>query len=244
MILAKEKDAMGAAIADYHAKGRAAKLRVLSSMFDEDEFPVPHLFRSFEQMPRLEQTALRMASGQILDVGAAAGCHTLALQQMGKTVTAIDISPLSIQTMKRRGVADARLIDLFDPGFADTFDTVLMLMNGSSIIGNLDNMERFFLRMKALLCPGASILMDSSDIKYVYQLDDGSYDIPDTGRYYGVVDYRMQYKNIRGDRFDCLYTDFDTLAVCARQFGFQAELVERGDHFDYLAQLTPTAWTK
>ena len=35
-------------------------------------------------MPMLERTALQMATGQILDVGAGSGCHALALQDMGK----------------------------------------------------------------------------------------------------------------------------------------------------------------
>ena len=54
-------------------------------------------------MPMLERTALQMATGQILDVGAGSGCHALALQDMGKEVCAIDISPLSVEVMKQRG---------------------------------------------------------------------------------------------------------------------------------------------
>ena len=58
-LLTPKKDPMGAAIADFYAKGQAAKLRVLSSMFDEDEIPVNQLFRTFDEMPSLEQTALQ-----------------------------------------------------------------------------------------------------------------------------------------------------------------------------------------
>ena len=35
---------MGTAILDYQKTGKAGKLRVLSSMFEEDEMPVKHLF--------------------------------------------------------------------------------------------------------------------------------------------------------------------------------------------------------
>ena len=59
--LSPNNDPMGAAIHDYQNKGKASRLRVLSSMFDEDEMPVAHLFRTFNQMPRLEQKALSMA---------------------------------------------------------------------------------------------------------------------------------------------------------------------------------------
>ena len=60
---------------------------------------------------------------------------------------AIDISPLSVEVMKQRGVKDSRLINLFDETFTETFDTILMLMNGSGIIGRLSNMPDFFRRM-------------------------------------------------------------------------------------------------
>lgn len=104
---------MGSAIADFHATGKAAKLRVFSPMFDEDEIPVKTLFRSFDEMPAIEQTALREATGRILDVGAGAGCHSLALQHMGKQVTAIDISPLAVATMRDRGVKEVLQQDFF-----------------------------------------------------------------------------------------------------------------------------------
>ena len=80
-ILSPEKDPMGTAILDYQKTGKAGKLRVLSSMFEEDEMPVKHLFRSYHDMPKLEKKALDLARGKVLDVGAGAGCHSLALQK-------------------------------------------------------------------------------------------------------------------------------------------------------------------
>jgi len=231
------KDPMGAAINDYFRNGRAAKLRVFSSQFDEDEIPVADLFRDYEQMPYLEKMALGLAHGRILDVGAGSGCHSVVLQGMGKEVTAIDISPLSVAVMKERGV-DARQTDLFDESFTGRYDTILMLMNGSGIIGTTENMPRFFSRMKQLLAPNGYILMDSSDLKYLYEDEDGSFDIDLAGDYYGQLDYRMQYKNIKGETFDWLYIDFQTLSYYAEQNGFKAELVEQGDHYDYLAKLS------
>ena len=237
MLLPPHKDPMGAAIADYHRTGRAGTLRVFSSQFDEDEIPVDTLFRTYPEMPAIEQQALTLATGRILDVGAGSGCHALALQAMGKEVTAIDISELSVEVMRQRGVTDARAIDLYDERLDDSFDTILLLMNGSGIIGNIDGMERFFQRMKRLLAPGGCIYMDSSDLKYLFEEEDGTYLIDVAGEYYGLVDFRMQYKQVKGDTFDWLYIDFDTLSYYAEQYGFSAELVSQGEHYDYLAVL-------
>lgn len=237
-VLTKEKDPMGQAIADFFRQGKAQPIRVFSSQFDEDEMPVKELFRTYTHMPALEQRALQLASGRILDVGAGSGCHSLALQEMGKEVCAIDISPCSVEVMRARGVKDARLANLFQPDLAERFDTVLMLMNGSGIIGRIEHMPDFFDRMKQLLAPGGCILMDSSDLSYLFEDENGEVYIDLAGDYYGQVDFRMQYKDVKGDAFDWLYIDFDTLSLYADQCGFRAERVEEGEHYNYLARLT------
>lgn len=237
-IFPTENDPMGAAIADYFNHRKADKLRVFSSQFDEDEIPVKQLFRSIQSMPLLERTALQMATGHILDVGAGSGCHAIALQEMKKDVCAIDISPLSVDVMQKRGVKDSRLINLFDETFTDTFDTILMLMNGSGIIGRLNNMPSFFQRMKRILRPDGCILMDSSDLRYLFEEEDGSMLVDLAGDYYGEIDFQMQYKEIKGEPFDWLYVDFQTLSLYASECGFKAELIKEGKHYDYLAKLS------
>lgn len=236
-LLSPQKDPMGSAIADYFAKGRAAKLRVFSSQFEEDEIPAEQLFRTFDEMPELEQEALRLASGKILDCGAGSGCHALALQEMGKDVEAIDISPLSVEVMQKRGVRQAYQINLFDENYLQKFDTILMLMNGSGIIGKLENMGAYFAKMKQLLNPGGCIYMDSSDLRYLFEDEDGSFLVDLAAGYYGEIDFRMQYKQIKGEPFDWLYVDFQTLSYYATENGFKAELVKEGEHYDYLACL-------
>ena len=124
MTIDKKKDPMGAAIleavtsrqGDRRPRGHKhhEPLRVLSPMFEDDELPVSHLLRTPDEMPEIERKALDMSYGKILDVGAGAGCHSLALQEMGHEVTAIDISPLCCEAMERRGIKDVRHVDLFD----------------------------------------------------------------------------------------------------------------------------------
>ena len=236
-ILSADKDPMGAAILDFQKQGKAARLKVLSSMFEEDEMPVKHLFRSVPEMPVLEQKALQLAKGRVLDIGAGAGCHTLALQEKGFTVKAIDISPLSCEAMKLRGVKDAECINLFDDHLGTGFDTILLLMNGTGIAGKIENLPALFLRLKALLNPGGQILIDSSDLKYIYENEDGSFDINLNGAYYGEVDYQMIYKDVKGDSFDWLYVDFPLLKSIAETCGLHGELVAEGEHYDYLARI-------
>ena len=265
-ILSADKDPMGAAILDFQKQGKAARLRVLSSMFEEDEMPVTHLFRSTREMPVLEQKALQLAKGRVLDIGAGSGCHTLALQEKGFTVKAIDISPLSCEAMKLRGVKDAECINLFDPHlssgnhseghqenlseehqethseehqeqFEGGFDTILLLMYGTGIAGKIEHLPALFQRLKALLNPGGQILIDSSDLKYIYENEDGSFDINLNGAYYGEVDYQMIYKDVKGDRFDWLYVDFPLLKSIAETCGLHGELVAEGEHYDYLARI-------
>ena len=238
MTLSPDRDPMGAAIADYLAHGKASKLRVFSSQFDEDEIPVAQLFRAYEQMPEIERVALKRSNGRILDVGAGSGCHSLALQEQGHTVMAIDISPLSVEAMRQRGVKDVRCANLFDRTFTGQFDTILLLMNGSGIVGKLANFPAFFLRMKQLLAPGGQILMDSSDLSYLFEDEEGNLDFAPEDDYYGEVDFRMQYKQVKGDPFDWIYIDFCTLSLQAAQAGFQAEKIAEGEHFDYLVRLT------
>ena len=114
-----------------------------------------------------------------------------------------------------------------------------MLMNGTGIIGTLENMPSFFARMKELLNPGGSILIDSSDLRYLFEEEDGSLMIDLADDYYGLLDYQMQYGDVLGEPFDWLYVDFDTLAFYAEENGFEIELVAEGEHYDYLARLTP-----
>lgn len=239
-VLSAGGDPMGTAIYDFHRTGSADVLKVYSSDFDDDEIPVSDLFREYDDMPYIERVALDQAAGRVLDVGAGSGCHSLALAKAGKESVAIDISPLSVEVMRERGV-DSRLVNLYDESFTEKFDTILMLMNGTGIIGTLENMETFFARIRQLLNPGGCVLIDSSDLRYLFEEEDGSLMIDLADDYYGLVDYQMQYKDVLGEPFDWLYVDFDTLAYYAEENGFKAEMVATGEHYDYLARLTVEA---
>ena len=229
-------DPMGRAIADYFKTKKASKLRVFSPMFEEDEIPLTTLFRSYKSMPEIERKALDMGKGRVLDVGAGAGCHSLILQEKGLDVTAIDISPLSVETMKELGVKKVLEQDFFT--LNDQFDTILTLMNGIGIVGTLERLPLFFKQLDKILAPGGQLLCDSSDISYVFETEDGIIELPEDMTYYGEHSFQMQYKDTIGEPFNWLYIDADTLKKRARRCGYAVEVVSEGEHYDYLARIT------
>ena len=233
-----ENDPMGRAILDHvKRQGRAVdRLRVLSPMFEEDELPMQTLFRQYNDMPEIERMALDLVEGKTLDVGAGSGCHSLILQQMGVDVTAIDISPLSVEAMKQRGVKNVFEQDFFS--LEERFDTILMMMNGIGIVGTLERLPVFFQQLDRVLAPKGQLLCDSTDISYVFEDENGNIDYPDTGRYYGEVSYRLQYKDTIGEPFSWLYVDADTLRKIAEENGYAVEVIAEGEHYDYLAGVT------
>ncbi len=232
----RSKDPMGRAIADYHKTGTAGRLRVFSPMFEEDEIPLKTLFRKYDDMPGIERKALDMTRGKTLDVGAGAGCHSLVLQERGIDVTAIDISPLSVETMRERGVRNVLEQDFFT--LQGQYDTILMLMNGIGIVGSLNRLPMFFSHLDKLLAPGGQLLCDSSDISYVFEDEYGMIELPQEMAYYGEHRFRMKYRNITGEPFEWLYIDADTLKERAARSGFIAKVVVEGEHYDYLARIT------
>ena len=235
MDMNKETDPMGRAIAEYHRTGKADALRVFSPMFDEDTIPLEVLFRSYREMPPIEQRALDLSAGRILDVGAGAGCHSLVLQERGADVTALDISPLAVETMRQRGLGKVLEQDFF--ALQGQFDTILLLMNGLGIVGTLEHMPRLFRHLDTLLAPGGQLLGDSSDLCYLFLDEDGIIQYPNSN-YYGELSFQMQYRDTIGAPFPWLYLDAQTLTEQALAFGYHVEIVMEGAHYDYLARIT------
>jgi SAM-dependent methyltransferase len=230
------KDLFGQAILDYQTQNTPEDLVTETNISEADEMSVAYLFRTYQDMPKIEKKALQLAKGKILDVGCGAGSHSLYLQQKGFEVTAIDISPNAIKACQLRGVKDARVQHLLELE-NEQFDTILLLMNGTGIFGTLAETSKYLQKLKSLLTPDGQILIDSSDIIYMFDQDeDGAYMVPATG-YYGELTFNVSYKGQTEDSFPWLYLDYNTLQNAAHANGLQCELLLEGDHFDYLARL-------
>ncbi|WP_298422610.1 class I SAM-dependent methyltransferase [uncultured Kordia sp.] len=231
------KDLFGKAILDYQQGNYTEDLVTATSISEEDSLPLPYLFRSYKEMPKLEQTALQLSKGNVLDVGCGAGSHSLYLQNdRNLDVTAIDVSEAAVEACKLRGVEKAIQTDVL--GFSGNFDTILLLMNGAGMCGKLKNIASFLNHLKTLLNEGGQVLVDSSDIIYMFDEDeDGGKWIPSKNDYYGELLYYVSYKGEHEAPFHWLYVDYNTLQNAAHACGFQCELLLEGEHYDYLAKL-------
>jgi SAM-dependent methyltransferase len=232
------KDLFGKAIFDFQTNNSPEDLITETNISESDEMSVAYLFRSYNEMPQLEQKALQLAKGKVLDVGCGAGSHSLRLQNdRNLDVTSIDISPKAIQACKLRGLKNARVQDMLTLE-NEKFDTILLLMNGTGIFGTLAATPTFLQKLKSLLNRNGQILIDSSDIIYMFdQDDDGAYEIPANG-YYGELTFTVSYKNETETTFPWLYLDYNTLQNAALANGLACELILEGEHFDYLARLS------
>lgn len=233
-----ERDILGAAISDYFFGTAPAKLWVYDTVGPRVEMKVATYFRGRADMPQLEQVALQECRGKVLDIGAGAGSHALELQARGLDVTALDISPKAVAVMQARGVNHAIAEDIFDYS-AGRYDTLLLMMNGIGLVGEVDGLKRFLRHAKELLLPGGQLLFDSSDVAYLYE----DCELPGE-TYYGEITCRYGYRRRKTDPFSWLYIDFGTLRTLAETEGWKAELLFEDDHDQYLVRLKPVAGTQ
>lgn len=230
------KDLFGNALLDYQNGNYTEDLITSTSISEDDTLPLSYLFRSYNEMPKLEQKALQLAKGSVLDVGCGSGIHSLYLQNKGLQVKAIDISKGAIEVAKAQGIKHTEVLSILNE--TETFDTILLLMNGTGIFQELSQVSKYLSHLKTLLKPNGQILLDSSDIKYMYEDDDGGFWIDTNANYYGELDYFLSYKNEEEDPMKWLYLDFDTLKTACETVGLQCKKIMDGEHFDYLAKLS------
>ena len=228
---------MGQAIYNFHHHGDDTPVTVNTNITEGDELPVPYLFRTFDEMPLLEKKAMNMVKGNVLDVGAGAGAHSLYLQNKGFQVTSMDISELSCNVMSDLGLKNVICNDIWTFE-SEPFETVLFMMNGIGLVKNIDGLEPFFEHLKKYVKIGGQVILDSSDIKYMFEDDVGGFWIVLNKNYYGELEYKLAYKEMQAEPFPWLFVDFEKLRDAAIKVGWKVELIYEDDHFHYLCRLS------
>lgn len=208
-------------------------LRVRSDADPDEELRASWLLRGEDRLPALERAALDRARGRVLDVGAGGGAHALVLQGRGLAVTALERSPAAVEVLRDRGAADARVGDVFDPPGEERWDTILLLMNGTTLVGSPRGLAELLQAAEARLAPGGRILVDSTDLRE----PDGTDTRPD-GRYIGEVQLQLSWRGRRSRPFAVLYADPELLGRTAAAVGLACRVVAEGEGGAYLSELT------
>jgi cyclopropane fatty-acyl-phospholipid synthase-like methyltransferase len=233
-------DLYGKALLDFHQGNYTEDISVLSPSIEDDVMPLPYLFRSYDQMPVMEKKALQLSKGTVLDVGAGAGSHCLYLEKKGLQVTALDQSAGAVQVIKERlKKSDSKVLHENIWNHKGSYDTILLLMNGTGIFEKLERVPLCLELLKNLLHKNGQILIDSSDLRFLYEdEEDGGLWVDPSKEYYGEVTFSLHYKGMESASFEWLYMDYELLKTHATHAGFKIELVQKGAHYDYLARLS------
>lgn len=235
--MAEEVDIFGNALQDYINNNYSEDIVVHSSITEDDIISIPYLFRNFEEMPLQEQKALKFCKGSILDIGSGAGSHSLWLHHKGFDITAIDISKGAISLLKKHHSFN-KAFHTSILNHRGSYDTLLLLMNGTGIFERISKVDTYLQHLKSLLNPNGQILIDGSDIAFMFEDEDGGFWMDTHRDYYGEVTFSMSYKGETGSSFDWLYLDYEKLAWYAQKNELNCELIYEGNHYEYLAKLT------
>ena len=231
-----QTDIFGKALKTYFLDPENQNITTWTNLTDEDDVPLSYFFRDFKKMPSIEKKALELARGKILDVGCGTGSHSLYLQNLcNHNVTALDVSEGAIYVAEKRGVKKTKHISIWD--FEETgFETILLLMNGMGIGKTIAELPKLLKHLKKLIATEGKILVDSSDLIYLFDEEDIALWKKDK-TYYGEVDFGIRFQG-KSEEFPWLYIDPKTLEEVSKSCGFQFKIIGQGENFDFLAQLS------
>ncbi|WP_159945322.1 MULTISPECIES: bifunctional 2-polyprenyl-6-hydroxyphenol methylase/3-demethylubiquinol 3-O-methyltransferase UbiG [unclassified Nocardiopsis] len=194
-------------------------------------------FTPVEALSELDQAAVAMARGRILDVGTGAGRHALALRHQGKDVVGLDPSPGAVEVTRQRGVAAELGSIAHPPEGIGAFDTLLLLGNNLGLLQGTQRAPMVLRHLALLARRGAQLIgtgMDpaSSDPDHIAYQDRNR----QRGRLPGQIRMRVRSGALATDWFDYLLLGPDELDRLTRPSPWRLETVQEQGR-KYLAVL-------
>lgn len=185
-----------------------------------------------EQWDERDLWAIERAAGRVLDLGAGGGRASLALQDRGASVVALDVSPGAIETCRQRGVRETFVGEITDlVTGSQRFDTFVALGNNLGLLGNPERAARMFEAFSVLSNPGATIVGTCLDPTFgeppawhaSYHERNRAAGLPP-----GQIRLRTRFRDITTDWFDLYWMSPDELDALARKSGWQVSEVLPG----------------
>lgn len=227
----------GEALRAYDNGDRDAVLQIVRDDGFVSDVPVSVFFHGPDEWFPVEVEILSRCRGRVLDVGAGAGMHARWLEEHGFDVTAIDVAPAAVDIMRRSGLRDARLLNVWDLQ-DELFDTIVVLGRSIGIAGDLAGLERLLTHLGRLMADGGQILLTSLDVARGGDPSHESYVLGNVreGRYPGEVRFRESFGGVVGPLVRWLYVDPASLADVAGRCGLQVEVLRTESDGNYAAQ--------
>lgn len=201
-----EEDAFGQALYAAYEGGEVFEVLERDDGF-VDVMKTGEYFSVYEGWSPIEQKAMQVVKGRVLDVGCGAGTHSLYLQEKGFDVLGIDISPLAINVCKQRGLKNCKVVPIEAVNFKpNSFDTIIMMGNNFGPFASFEKARRLLKRLHRMTSEDALIIASSRDpytttnpahLKY-HKLN------KKRGRMSGQVRIRIRYEKYIGKWFDYL----------------------------------------
>ncbi len=177
-------------------------------------------FADIADWPEHERQAFEAVTGRVLDVGAGAGRASLAAQERGMEVVALDVSPGAVEVCRRRGVEQTVLGGI--EAATGTFDTFLYLGGNLGLIGSPGAAPAFFGALGALGGPEARIIGTGLDPYGTTDPDHLAFHEENRrqGRMPGELSIRIRRRLVTTGWIDLLWLSLSELAALAAPHGW------------------------
>lgn len=185
-------------------------------------------FLEYEEWPNHQKAGLAHVTGRVLDVGCGAGRVGLYLQDRGFSVQSIDISPLSIEVCRMRGLRNVSLMpfNAIGPGMG-TFQAIVLYGNNFGLFESAERARALLTELHRITSPGAIILAESNDYTDTDEEEHLAYQQwnQERGRMPGQFRLRVRFRKYVTPWFDYLTVTPQEMQEIAEPAGWGLEKV-------------------